>query len=171
MSKKRKKRRKKEKKEASQKKASLIKRVVDSQYSNFNYGKIPEGVAIMNKKSNDGEAYSISFLHYAEKECEVKKMSDKKDNVYLMTSLLLLKKIGFYGDKLTDLIKEGFRIDVVKNGNEYKKLYNKLKRDDVDIKETAIYEAHTKKTGRVFFWTSVSKRIIYIIAIRKTHYK
>ena len=171
MSKKRNTKRKKDRR--LKKKSLLLKKVIDRQKEDVNEGDIPEGVASANKNIDDGEIYSISFAYYMENECELLKMIGNKDRD-TGYALCILKDIGFFANSLNKLQSEkGYIFKPVKNGGQYKKLYNGLKNRLVDIKDTVVYEAYIKnrEDGRMFFWILPDKMIIYILVIRKNHYK
>lgn len=153
--------------------SSLIAGVVAEQQSTFSKSKIPDSATVISENVQDGEMYSVSFSHYIQGECELKMMVENKhrDPGY---ALIILKNLGLFHNNLPKMQNElGYTAKKIFNSGEYQKLYNKLSRIGVDIKDTIIYEAYIKNEcdGRMFFWIYPSKQTIYVLAIRKNHYK
>ncbi|MFA5986516.1 MAG: hypothetical protein WC819_04200 [Parcubacteria group bacterium] len=161
----------KQERRLQKKKSSLIECVVGVQRDDVNEGRVPESVASMGDVFDDSEVYSISFSQYASNECEIDAMISNGDKCS-GRALQLLKLIGSHCSNLRTLKHLGFETKKIANDNQYKRLYNKLKMCGVDIKETTIYESYiSNQGGRIFFWVYGQKKMIYIVAIRRNHYK
>lgn len=153
--------------------SSLMEKVVDNQKDTLSINVIPDEVTALRDDLGDGDPYHVSFLHYIDNECELDKMTANKDRS-TGYALSILKKLGFYADNLSKMSSEcGYTIKPVKNAGEYQCLYRALKRSGIDIKETLIYEVYTKtkNDGRMFFWVYNLRKAIFVLAIRKNHYK
>jgi len=134
-------------------------------------GLIPEKVTLI-KGLDDSKKYKLSFIHYLDNECEVEKMIKNKDQD-LGHALKILKSLSNECSHYSQLKNYNFTVKPVSNGGQYRKLFKGLKNKSVDIKNISIYESYIKdeNDGRMFFWSNETKKIIYIITIRKNHYK
>ena len=88
-------------------------------------------------------------------------------------ALQILKTVSNQCDHYNQLKSSNFTVKPVSNGGEYAKLYKGLNNKGIDIRGLSVYEAYirTEKDGRMFFWSDEAKKIIYIITVRKNHYK
>lgn len=132
---------------------------------------IPEEVSII-KEEDDSKKYLISFINYLDNECEIEKMISSGDRD-LGYALKILKIVSNQCTHYHQLQQKSFIIKSVSNDNQYANLYRGLKNKSVDTRGLTIYEAYikTKKDGRMFFWSDEPNKIIYVIAVRKNHYK
>lgn len=167
----RKSKKKKSKAEKAQKhfnwEKSLQKKVSPKKESDL----IPEQVSII-KEEDDSKKYLISFLNYLNNECQMDQMVTNKDRD-LGYALQILKTVSNQCDHYNQLKSSNFTVKPVSNGGEYAKLYKGLNNKGIDIRGLSVYEAYirTEKDGRMFFWSDEAKKIIYIITVRKNHYK
>lgn len=160
------------KKERSQKHSdwiNSIKREIVSKKENV---LIPEEVTLTKDDNDSSKEYLISFVNYLDNECEMNKMITNKDRD-LGYALKILKTVSGECEHYRQLKEKNFTIKPVHNNSQYSKLYKGLENMGIDIRGLLIYEAYIKTSsdGRMFFWSDEPNKKIYVITVRKNHYK
>lgn len=139
-------------------------------------GAMPVGV-----EAPESESYSISFKRYKESECE---LSGGAIIPYALDALKAIKSLGMHAPRPGGEGGKsyGAATEQVHNANEYTKLFRGLDDLEIDMREVKLegkekrmdYRrdrevTETVRLGRLFFYEV--KNVIYVIAIRATHYE
>lgn len=114
------------------------------------------------------QPYKISFTKYLNNECEINGMT--KEN-----SVCALKTIKTLGMNFTDQsnfsksLPSHSLLRHVKDTGDYSVLYKGLSADEVIWEIKSVHESK-KYDLRIFFYTIDPQRVLYLRAIRQSHY-
>ena len=125
---------------------------------------LPQSVAEIPQEieANEVSPYLISFARYNENMCELSQLNNNKARRLIE----ILKTIGTKVRSEIDYQRCSIHRTPIRRAGEYKKLFNGLYEDDIELKEIRL-----QQDARLFYFDIEPKSTLYVVAITNNHFE